>query len=127
LGYDQQPAPIHAVGDHAAGNRKNYDRKSVKKSRQPQLKRRIGDLIDLPRDSYGGNLAPHCGKKETGPEKAEISVTENLPGRDLSFHWFCSFSIRVKMRKISWTRNVLLKALVEFSRFAESSRWLNEE
>jgi hypothetical protein len=86
LGYDQQTAPIHSIRHNPTWYRKNHDRKSAEKSRQTQLEGRVGNLIDLPRNSYSGNLAPHRGEKEANPEKAEISLGKNLPGRNLSRH-----------------------------------------
>jgi hypothetical protein len=80
LGYDQQTAPIHSIRHNPTWYRKNHDRKSAEKSRQTQLEGRVGDLIDLPCNRYSGNLAPHRGEKEANPEKAKVSLSENLPG-----------------------------------------------
>ena len=86
MGYDQQPAAIHSIRHNPTWYRKNQDRKSAEKSRQTQLEGRVGDLIDLPRNSYSGDLAPHRREEKANPEKAEISLSENLPGRNLSRH-----------------------------------------
>ena len=82
----KQPAAIHSIGHNPARYGKNHDGKSAEKSRQTQLKGRVGNLIDLPSHSDGGNLAPHRREEEANPKKAKVSLRENLPGRNLSRH-----------------------------------------
>jgi len=74
LGNYQKPPPIHPICDDTAGYGKNHYRKRAKKSRQSQLKRRVGDFINLPRDRHCGNLGTHRGEQKTGPEETEVSL-----------------------------------------------------
>jgi hypothetical protein len=93
LGNDQEPPPIHSIRNNPAWDGKNHDRKSAEESRQPQLERGVGNLINLPRDSDCRNLAPHAREKEANPKKAKVSLRENLPGRNLSGHGVDDVSI----------------------------------
>jgi hypothetical protein len=43
----------------------------------------------LPSNSYSGNLAPHGREEEANPEKAKVSLSENLPGSNFSRHRVC--------------------------------------
>ena len=86
MGDDQQPPAIHAVGDNAARYGKNHHRKSSKEAGETQLKGRVGDLVDLPGNRYSGDLAPNRREEQARPKKAEVSLLQNLPGRNLSLH-----------------------------------------
>jgi hypothetical protein len=71
-----QPAPVHGIGQQPAKEQDRHLRHSAGEADETDLRRRIGELVDLPRHRHGSELAADAGQKQAGPEKTKITVAQ---------------------------------------------------
>ena len=76
LRAEQQPAPIVAIGDHAADQREQQDRQLAQEIIEPEEERGLGEVEDEP--ALRDLLHPGADGRGEGPEPqdAEIAVAK---------------------------------------------------
>ena len=66
------PAPLEPVGDHAADQDEDADRKRPGHADQRERRRRVRELVNLPRERYDVDAVAGEGHGRAGPEQREV-------------------------------------------------------
>ena len=78
---EHQLAPVQAIGNGPARQRKDQRRHGAQKAVQPQQKRGVGHHQDLPAEREVLHPGADVGEEISGPEKGEVAVTQGAKHR----------------------------------------------
>src|SRR5436309_2550665 len=80
-------AAVHRIRQKSGDEQKNNLRNSARQPEETDLKRRIGELINLPRHGDGGELAADAGEKAARPKQPKVPLTKRLPKIRIMSHF----------------------------------------